>query len=263
MHGRVLIIAGSDSGGGAGIQADLKTVTALGGYGATAITALTAQNTVGVHAIEEVPADFVAKQIEVVLSDIGADAIKVGMLHRVDVIDAVASQLSRTENLPPIVLDPVMIAKGGAALLASDASMALVKRMLPLAHILTPNIPEAEHLAGMNIRSHSDMIEAGLRLRDMGPTAVMMKGGHMDGAMVTDILVTQDDHKSFRHPRIDSRHTHGTGCTLSSAIATGVAQGLVLEEAVSRGLEYVQTAMKTAPGYGAGHGPLNHGHTLG
>lgn len=262
MQGRVLIIAGSDSGGGAGIQADLKTVTALGGYGATAITALTAQNTLGVHAIEEVPVDFVAKQIEVVLSDIGADAIKIGMLHRVDVIEAVASQLYKSENTSPIVLDPVMVAKGGASLLADDASTALIKKMLPLAYILTPNIPEAEHLAGMDIRSQTDMIEAGQRLRDMGPTAVMMKGGHMEGAMITDILVTQDDYLSFRHPRIESRHTHGTGCTLSSAIATGIAQDLTLENAVRLGLDYVQEAMKTAPGYGAGHGPLNHGHTV-
>lgn len=262
MQGRVLIIAGSDSGGGAGIQADLKTVTALGGYGATAITALTAQNTLGVQAISEVPAEFVARQIESVLSDIGADALKVGMLHRIQVIEAVAAQLSRTSNLPPVILDPVMIAKGGAALLADDASAALRTKMLPMAFLLTPNIPEAEHLTGLNIRSQSDMIEAGQKLRDQGPKAVLMKGGHMEGAMVTDILITQDDVRSFRHPRIDSRHTHGTGCTLSSAIATGIARGLGLERAVEQALEYVEIAIKTAPGFGAGHGPLNHGHTV-
>lgn len=263
MQGRVLIIAGSDSGGGAGIQADIKTVTALGGYAATAITALTAQNTLGVEAIEEVPAEFVVQQIRMVLEDIGIDAIKIGMLHRVEVVEAVADFFDATQNLPPVVLDPVMIAKGGAALLADDAVNAISKRLVPShTHILTPNLPEAEQLTGMKIATLSDMEKAGRQLLEEGPIAVLMKGGHKDGDNVVDLLVSPEGVQTFSHRRIETRHTHGTGCTLSSAIATGIAQGMNVKTAVARALRYVETAIQHAPGFGSGHGPLGHGHTV-
>tara|TARA_R110002111_G_scaffold10868_4_gene34384 strand:- start:2959 stop:3762 length:804 start_codon:yes stop_codon:yes gene_type:complete len=264
MQGRVLIIAGSDSGGGAGIQADIKTVTALGGYGMTAITALTAQNTLGVEAIEEISAPFVVKQIEMVLKDIGADAIKIGMLHRKEVVEAVAALFDQIDNLPPVVLDPVMIAKGGASLIAQDASEAIKARLIgPHTHILTPNIPEAERLTGMKIKNLSDMEKAGRALLNEGPVAVLMKGGHAEGVEIVDLLVSPQGIQTFSHRRIDSRHTHGTGCTLSSAIATGIAQGLNVPKAVERAIRYVENAIFEAPGFGAGHGPLNHGHTVG
>ncbi|MBO0333431.1 bifunctional hydroxymethylpyrimidine kinase/phosphomethylpyrimidine kinase [Sneathiella sp. CAU 1612] len=264
MQGRVLIIAGSDSGGGAGIQADIKTVTALGGYAATAITALTAQNTLGVEAIEEVSAPFVAQQIDVVLKDIGADAIKIGMLHRKEVIETVAELFEQLDRLPPVVLDPVMIAKGGASLIAAEASEAIKSRLIaPHTHVLTPNIPEAEQLTGMKINSLADMEKAGRFLLDMGPKAVLMKGGHSEGAEIIDLLVTAEGIHTYSHPRIDTPHTHGTGCTLSSAIATGLAQGLTIPDAVARAIRYVENAIFEAPGLGAGHGPLNHGHTVG
>ncbi|MCR9212130.1 MAG: bifunctional hydroxymethylpyrimidine kinase/phosphomethylpyrimidine kinase [Proteobacteria bacterium] len=263
MQGRVLIIAGSDSGGGAGIQADIKTVTALGGYAATAITALTAQNTLGVEAIEEVPSSFVVQQIRMVLDDIGADAIKIGMLHRAEVVEAVADYFDSANDLPPVILDPVMIAKGGAALLSDDAVAAISSRLVAShSHILTPNLPEAEELTGMKIDSLSDMEKAGRQLLEEGPIAVLMKGGHRDGENVVDLLVSPEGVQTFSHRRIDTRHTHGTGCTLSSAIATGIAQGLPVKVAVARALRYVEAAIQQAPGFGGGHGPLGHGHTL-
>jgi len=262
MQGRVLIIAGSDSGGGAGIQADIKTVTALGGYAATAITALTAQNTNGVHGIHEVPPTFVAQQIEVVLGDIGADAIKTGMLHRTDVLDAVSDSLARLAPDVPLVVDPVMVAKGGAKLLHDDAHQALVDELLPLATVLTPNVPEAEALSGMTIADEAGMAAAAVRLRDMGASAVLMKGGHMVGEAVVDLLLDGCGRHHFTAPRLDTRHTHGTGCTLASAIAAGIAQGLPLTAAVARAHAYVHAAILRAPGFGQGHGPLNHAHPL-
>jgi hydroxymethylpyrimidine/phosphomethylpyrimidine kinase len=265
MQGRVLIIAGSDSGGGAGIQADIKTVTALGGYAMTALSALTAQNTQGVTAIHEVPIDFIAEQMRVVLSDIGADAIKTGMLHSSAVIETV-SDILKAHNAP-IVVDPVMVAKGGATLLQDEAITAMKELLVPMAHVLTPNIPEAEALSGVTINDRQDTEYAALKLSEMGPRAVLMKGGHMTGAdnleTVTDLLF--EDGKlveSFASPRLDTRHTHGTGCTLASAIATGLAQGLSVRDSVERARAYVWEAIRTAPGYGKGHGPLNHGHTI-
>ncbi|MDH5189344.1 MAG: bifunctional hydroxymethylpyrimidine kinase/phosphomethylpyrimidine kinase, partial [Rhodospirillaceae bacterium] len=193
MKGRVLIIAGSDSGGGAGVQADIKTVTALSGFAATAITALTAQNTTGVHGIFEVPVDFINKQISVVLSDIGADCIKIGMLHRADVIDAVAKILREMAGAIPLVLDPVMVAKGGHSLLEDDAMSALKNTLLPMASVITPNIPEAEALSGHAIKTVDDMVFAARVMLDLGPNAVLVKGGHMDkqaaGENITDILL--------------------------------------------------------------------------
>ncbi len=257
MKGRVLIVAGSDSGGGAGIQADIKTVTALGGYAMTAITALTAQNTEGVTAIHEVPADFVAEQMRVTLADIGADCIKLGMLHRQDVIEAVADALGAYAVGVPLVVDPVMIAKGGASLLEASAVAALKARILPLATLTTPNIPEAEVLTGGDIESAAGVIA------EMTGGAVLLKGGHATGDIVTDFLLMADGGtETFSGPRIETRHTHGTGCTLAAAIATGIAQGLSIPQAVARARAYVVRAIETAPGFGKGHGPLNHGHTV-
>lgn len=260
MAGRVLIVAGSDSGGGAGIQADIKTVTALGGYAATAVTALTAQDTTGVHAIHPVPPGFIVQQMRCVLADIGADAIKTGMLGDVATIETVAA------NLPPdvpVVVDPVMVAKGGARLLDEGAVDALKSLLLPRATVLTPNLPEAEALTGAPVADVAGMIRAGEALRSMGAGAVLVKGGHLDGAAVTDVLVTGEGTEIFTDVRIETRHTHGTGCTLASAIACGLAQGLGLEDAVRRARAYVRRAIETAPGLGRGHGPLNHGHTVG
>jgi hydroxymethylpyrimidine/phosphomethylpyrimidine kinase len=262
MNGRVLIVAGSDSGGGAGIQADIKTVTALGGYAMTAITALTAQNTNGVFGVLPIDIAFIRQQIELTATDIGADAVKTGMLATSEVIDAVAAALEEFAPGVPVVIDPVMVAKGGAALLRSDAVKTLRDRLLPLAAVLTPNAPEAEALTGMTIRSVDDMKRAGESLCRAGAAAVLVKGGHLAGARVTDVLVTQDGIEIFESPRIDSTSTHGTGCTLASAIATGIAQKLPLRDAVTRARAYVLEAIRTAPGFGHGHGPLNHAHTV-
>jgi hydroxymethylpyrimidine/phosphomethylpyrimidine kinase len=258
--GRVLVVAGSDSGGGAGVQADIKTVTALGGYALTAVTALTVQDTTGVHAILPVPADFIRQQIERALDDPGADAIKTGMLGDAEAIEAIAAAL-RPANLP-IVVDPVMLAKGGATLLAAEALAVLKRRLLPLATLLTPNVPEAEALTGMAIPDLAAMHHAAETLLTLGVPAVLLKGGHLAGPVVTDLLATPDGQRRFEFPRIDTRHTHGTGCTLASGVATGLAQGLSLEDAVDRARRYVQAAIAAAPGFGRGHGPLNHAVTV-
>lgn len=260
MRGRVLIVAGSDSGGGAGIQADIKTVTALGGFAMTAVTALTAQNTLGVHGIFEVPPAFIAEQMRVVLDDIGADAVKIGMLHSAAVIEAVSGALP---NAIPIVLDPVMVAKGGAALLKDEAVAALKAQLIPRAALVTPNIPEAEVLTGLALSTPEDMTAAGNDLLAMAASAVLMKGGHLEGETMTDVLVTPVGAETFSSARQETVHTHGTGCTLASACAVGLAQGMTLSAAVERARDYVQEAIRAAPGYGAGHGPLNHGHGIG
>lgn len=259
--GRVLIVAGSDSGGGAGIQADIKTVTALGGFAATAITALTAQNTRGVFGVVAIDPAFVAKQLEVVLTDIGADAVKTGMLHSAEVIEAVVRSLERYARGIPVVVDPVMIAKGGAPLLAVEARSALKLRLVPCAALLTPNAPEAEALTGVRIESPDDMGRAADALLALGAGAVLVKGGHVPGDTVVDLLRTADGvERRYESPRIESRNTHGTGCTLASAIAAGIAEGLRLEDAVERARQYVLEAIRSAPGFGKGHGPLNHAH---
>lgn len=261
MLGRVLIVAGSDSGGGAGIQADIKTVTALCAYAATAVTALTAQNTHGVFGVMPVPPEFVRQQMELVLSDIGADVIKTGMLHSAETIRTVAAVCRSKAQGIPLVVDPVMVAKGGSRLLQRDAEEALVLELLPMAALVTPNIPEVAALTGYEPRGPEDMSEAADRLLALGPSAVLVKGGHLPGDTVTDLLRTADGQElRLEGKRIQSRHTHGTGCTLASAIAAGLAEGLRLEDAVGRAREYVVTAMRTAPGFGQGHGPLNHAH---
>ncbi len=260
--GRVLIVAGSDSGGGAGIQADLKTVTALGGYAATAITALTAQNTRGVFGIVGVEPAFIAQQMQLVLEDIGADCIKTGMLHNAAVIETVVETLDREAVGIPVVVDPVMFAKGGDCLLDPAARDTLIERLLPRAAVITPNVREAEALSGLAIRQPDDLAAAARRLLERGPAAVLVKGGHLAGDTVTDWLVWRSGEEAFTAPRAISRNTHGTGCTLASAIATGLAQGLALTVAVERALAYVREAIRTAPGLGKGCGPLNHGHTM-
>ena len=263
MKGRVLIVAGSDSGGGAGIQADIKTVTALGGFAATAITALTAQNTQGVHGIHDIPADFVAEQMRVVLSDIGADCIKIGMLHRPEIIETVCRVLDDQAGGVPVVADPVMVAKGGASLLGDDALAALKAEIVPRASLLTPNLPEAEALAGMTAPGEDEAEALAAAVKALGAENVLLKGGHREGAEVMDLLLdAAGGFERYRSPRIDTTSTHGTGCTLASAIAAGIAQDLPLADAVGRARDYVMTAIRTAPGFGAGHGPLNHAHTL-
>jgi hydroxymethylpyrimidine/phosphomethylpyrimidine kinase len=262
VNGRVLIIAGSDSSGGAGIQADIKTVTALGAYAATAITALTAQDTTGVHAIHDVPAAFLKQQIEAVAGDIGADAIKIGMVHTAEQMNVVGDALDGPLAGLPVVLDPVMVAKGGASLMDPRASQTFRARLLLRASVLTPNLPEAEALTGYKIGSVEEMIHAGEMLRTYGARAVLVKGGHLPGRTVIDVLVVEDGVERFEGPRIESRHTHGTGCTLASAIAAGLAQGLSLSAATRRARHFVEQAIRSAPGLGKGHGPLNHAHAI-
>lgn len=259
-RGRVLIVAGSDSGGGAGIQADIKAVTALGGFAATAITALTAQNTKGVFGVQGVEPGFIRQQMLVVLEDIGADAIKTGMLHDVATIEAVTGVLEHLEQ--PIVADPVMVAQSGARLLEDNAVEALTARLLPLAAILTPNIPEAEVLSGIKIEDERGMQAAGEALLALGPKAVLVKGGHREGEEMVDLLVTPSGMRRFADPRIDTLETHGTGCTLASAIATGLAQGMAVEDAVARARRYLRAALMAAPGFGEGQGPVGHGVTV-
>ena len=262
MKGRVLIVAGSDSGGGAGIQADIKAVTAMGAFAATAITALTAQNTQGVHGVVPIDPAFIVQQIEVVLTDIGADALKTGMLHSVPVIEAVADALQRLAPDTPLVVDPVMVAKGGHRLLLTEAETALRDRLLPMAALLTPNLPEAEVLVGFPVRVEADMERAAAKLASLGAKAVLMKGGHLEGDRVVDLLFHDGKVDRFEDPRIQSRSTHGTGCTLASAIAAGLAQTMSLRDAVARARAYVREAIATAPGFGHGHGPLNHAVTV-
>ena len=259
--GRVLILAGSDSGGGAGLQADLKTVTALGGYAATAVTAVTVQNTLGVTGVLPVPADMVTAQARAVLDDIGADALKTGMLGDIAMVETVAAILDSAAGIPAVV-DPVMTAKGGAALLATDAMDAVRRLMVPRARLLTPNVPEAEALTGRGITNLDDQRRAGEALLALGARAVLMKGGHLHGERVTDLLLTPEGETLFESARLETRHTHGTGCTLASACAAGLAQGLTLEAAVARAWAYVQEAIARAPGLGRGHGPLDHAWTM-
>jgi hydroxymethylpyrimidine/phosphomethylpyrimidine kinase len=263
MKGRVLIIAGSDSGGGAGIQADIKTVTTLGAYAATAITALTAQNTIGVQGILPVSPDFVKRQIESVLSDIGADCIKTGMLLDHGVIEVAGETIEKAAPAVPLVVDPVMIASTGARLLDPRALDALERRFIARAALVTPNAPEAEALTGQRIAGLDDMRRAADALLKAGAKAVMVKGGHVAGDTVRDLIVTADDSFILEAERIDTHHTHGTGCTLASAIAAGLAQGLALRPAIERAHAYVQDAIRAAPGLGGGHGPLNHAWMIG
>jgi hydroxymethylpyrimidine/phosphomethylpyrimidine kinase len=255
---RILIIAGSDSGGGAGIQADIKTVTMLGGHAMTAITALTAQNTTGVTGVMPVPADFVVEQMEAVISDIGVDAVKIGMIGSPETVHAVAGRL---EHLAvPIVFDPVMIATSGSVL-ADEETIAAFSRLMRLAALVTPNLPELEVLVGAEVHSHDDRSEAATNLLERFGCAVLAKGGHATGEQVTDMLVTRAGVYEHVSERLATTSTHGTGCTLAAAVATGLGAGLDLSVALSRGIEFVQAALRAAPGFGRGNGPL--GHSLG
>lgn len=263
LRGRVLIIAGSDPSGGAGIQADIKTVTALGGYAATAITALTAQNTTGVFGVVDVPPEFVAQQMRLVLEDIGADCLKTGMLHSTAVIEAVAETMERHAPKIPLIADPVMVAKSGDSLLDPSAVSALRTLIVARATLLTPNLREAEALLGRAIAGVEEMRRAADDLRALGPAAVLVKGGHAPGKTVYDVLCDAEGFEVFERPRLETTSTHGTGCTLASAIAAGVAQGLPMRKAVARALDYVHEAIRLAPGFGHGRGPLCHVHTIG
>ncbi|HEX9159269.1 MAG TPA: bifunctional hydroxymethylpyrimidine kinase/phosphomethylpyrimidine kinase [Rhizomicrobium sp.] len=255
---RVLIIAGSDSGGGAGLQADIKTAAALGVYAATAVTAVTVQNTRGIYGIHPIPASIVCDQITRVLDDIGADAIKLGMLGSATIVEAVADALQRRAHEIPVVLDPVLASSSGTALVEGDAIAALKTRLFPLVALVTPNIPEAETLAGIPVCNTDDMHNAGEILRALGASAVLVKGGHAKTDTIEDVLVSGQGVRVLSSPRIESRHTHGTGCTLSTAIACGLAQGTPLAQSIERARAFVQEAIRTAPGFGRGNGPLNH-----
>jgi len=262
QYPRVLSIAGSDSGGGAGIQADLKSIAALGCYGMTAITALTAQNTQGVRAIHPVPLKMLADQIDAVVEDIGVDAVKIGMLHSADTVRTVSAAIER-HALPHIVLDPVMIATSGAVLIDNEAISVLVRYLFPRAAVVTPNLDEASLLVGRPLDSEAAMEAAALQLLDMGAQAVLLKGGHLPGDTVSDLLVTNDRQPHWmRAARIDTPNTHGTGCTLSSAIASHLALGAPLAQAVELAREYVRGALQAGARVrtGEGSGPLDHSY---
>lgn len=259
---RVLIVAGSDSGGGAGIQADIKTVTCLQGYAASAITALTAQNTRGVHGILPVDCGFIEQQMAAVLTDIGADCIKTGMFHAAPAIETVARVIEEQAPAVPLVVDPVMVAQSGDRLLTVAAVTALRERLLPQAALVTPNLPEASVLLGRAIEGREAMLEAARELLTLGCAAALLKGGHQAGAEVVDVLATTSGVQCLTYPRVHTRGTHGTGCTLASAIATGLAQGLELAAAVRRARAYLQRALESTFPLGHGHGPVNHLHTV-
>ena len=254
---KVLIIAGSDSSGGAGIQADIKTVTSLGSYAMTAITAVTSQNTKGVKEIVSISSKSLQTQITMVLDDIGANAVKIGMLQNTNIIKCVYKILKKYK-LKNIVLDPVMIAKGGARLVNVSSTKYLKKLLLPLCDVVTPNIPEAEILTGYSIVNKEDMIKAAKKIVNMGAKSVLLKGGHLKNKMIFDILVSKKEIRIFPKRKIKTKHTHGTGCTLSSALATCLSQKKNILKSCKVSLDYVEGAILTAPGYGKGFGPLNH-----
>ena len=258
---KILIIAGSDSGGGAGIQGDIKTVTCLGGYAASAITALTAQNTMGVYGVLDVPEKFIEQQIRLVLDDIGADALKTGMLSKASIVEVVADTISDYSDIP-LVLDPVMFAKGGAPLLAKEAIDTLKSLLIPLARIITPNVPEAEFLADMEIKNTADMRNAAEKIMRMGCEAVLVKGGHLESEILSDVLLTTHGETIYTQTRIASKNTHGTGCALASAIATEIGRGLELPEAVAKARDFVRGAIENSPQIGKGSGAMWHGYAI-
>ena len=261
--GRVLIIAGSDSGGGAGIQADIKAVTMTGGYAMTAITAITVQNTLGVFDVHPIPIKTITDQIKVVLEDIGADTIKTGMLGTVEIVEAIAKSFADYAPTIPKIIDPVMIAKGGHSLLETRAIDAVKSILVPNTALLTPNAPEAQALTGVTVETIDGQRRAAEKILKMGAKAVLVKGGHIEGATFTDLLATEYDETFFDAVRINTTSTHGTGCTLASAISSYLAQGQGLKDAVANAREYVFKAIETAKGFGHGHGPLNHNWNLG
>lgn len=259
---RILIIAGSDPSGGAGVQADIKTVTALGGYAMAAITSLTVQNTRGVTGVHPTPPQVIRDQIIACLEDIGADAIKIGMIGDEAAAEAILSALDSHGRSIPLVVDPVLVATSGDALATDDMAEVLRRDFAPRAAVITPNAPEAKALTGVEITSAEHLIDAGRLLLKAGASAALVKGGHLAGNELVDVLVDQAGALRFPAPRIETTSTHGTGCTLASALATGIGQGLPLREATARAIVYVREAIRTAPGFGFGHGPLNHAHPL-
>ena len=262
----VLVIAGSDPSGGAGIQADLKTLTSFGVYGMTAITALTEQNTRGVSGIFEIPIDFVTKQINCCLSDIGADAIKIGMMHNAELIEGVYEALNHNKIIDDkrikIILDPVMVAKGGHRLLKSNAVDALKYFIKNTNPILTPNIPEAEILTGMKIKNLDDMKTAGEKIIKLGANYVVLKGGHMNTPVMSDLLIGEEVIDQIKTKKLETNNTHGTGCTMASALAAGLAKSLDIKEAFQKAHFYVYQAILTSPKFGKGHGPINHSFNI-
>ncbi|MBP8644760.1 MAG: bifunctional hydroxymethylpyrimidine kinase/phosphomethylpyrimidine kinase [Syntrophobacteraceae bacterium] len=257
---RALTIAGSDSGGGAGIQADLKTFAALGVYGMSAVTALTAQNTLGVRAVFEVDPGFVSEQIHAVITDIGADAVKTGMLANAAIVSRVAEDL-RSLGVKSLVVDPVMVAKSGDRLLSPDAVEGLIHQLLPLASVVTPNLQEAESLASMKVRDLEDMKEAARKILDFGPRMVVIKGGHLEGTPL-DLLYDGREYRQFTNVRYETIHTHGTGCTFASAVAAGLARGLRMADSVFQAKEYITGAIREGLPLGKGQGPVHHFHRL-
>jgi hydroxymethylpyrimidine/phosphomethylpyrimidine kinase len=253
---KALTIAGSDSGGGAGMQADLKTFAALGVYGMSALTAITAQNTVGVQGVHELPAEFVGLQIDSVVSDIGVDAVKTGMLANAEIIAVVAAKV-KEHNLPNFVVDPVMVAKSGDPLLREDARDALIGLLLPLAVVVTPNLHEARVLTGLTIENTDDMKKAATAIHELGARHVVVKGGHLPGESI-DVLFDGQEFTLFRSPRIETKNTHGTGCTFASAIAAGLARGQRVVQAVAEAKEFITVALRHSLDIGHGHGPTHH-----
>lgn len=258
---RALTIAGSDSCGGAGIQADLKSFSANGVYGMSVITAITAQNTMGVFGIQDINPEMIESQIDVIFDDIRVDAIKIGMVSKIESIKAISKSLRRIYKLPKIVLDPVMISKSGFNLLSKDAKDTLVKELFPLATLVTPNLPEAEEILGIEIKTLDDMKAAALKLKELGPKAVLVKGGHLEGE-ATDLLFDGKEFIILPQERINTTHTHGTGCTLSSAIAANLAKNMTMEEAVREGKRYITVAIEHGFDLGRGVGPTNHFYEL-
>lgn len=254
---RALTIAGSDSGGGAGIQADLKTFQELGVFGMSAVTAITAQNTLGVHGVYPMTAKAVEQQIDVVLSDIGVDAVKTGMLFSADIIEAAARKL-KEHQCKHVIVDPVMIAKGGASLLQEEATEALKQVLLPIALVVTPNIPEAEVIAGMSIQSEADKKEAAIAIAALGVKNVLIKGGHDKGAKTVDLLYDGSAFHTFTGTRIDTKDTHGTGCTFSAAMTAAIAKGASVRTAAETAKQFIQAAIEDGLHIGQGHGPTNH-----
>ena len=261
IKSKILIIAGSDSSGGAGVQADIKTVTSLGSYAMTAITAVTSQNTKGVLSITSIPPTEISKQIEFTSNDIKPDVIKIGMLHSSGVIKAVLNSLSKLK-IKKIILDPVMAAKGGAKLIDKKSIKILKEKLLKKVSLITPNIPEAEILTQTKIHSKEDMIYAANILLKLGAKNVLIKGGHLSGNMMIDIFLNSKEISIFKNKKINTKNTHGTGCTLSSAIATYYSCGKTLKKSCEMGIKYVNHAIKTRPKYGKGHGPINHLNTI-
>lgn len=254
---KALTIAGSDSGGGAGIQADLKTFQSFNVFGTSAITSITAQNTTGVRSVKDIELKIVGDQIDMIMEDMGCDAAKTGMVSNTEIISIIAEKVNE-HKIQKLVVDPVMVAKSGARLLQKKAEKALIENLLPLAYLLTPNIPEAELISGISIENESDMKNAAQKIYDMGAKNVLVKGGHLNANKITDLLFDGANFFEFKSERIETKSTHGTGCTLSSAIAASLAKNISLNESVKIAIDYINRSIKSAPGIGKGFGPLNH-----